>query len=293
MFLEFGRYKRLRHKATNQGSNTLNMKGVEFCNNCGRSGHSFSHCKSPITSYGLIVYRRQSCDDEPELLMIRRKDSLGFVEFVRGKYPVTNREYILNIINEMTVAERELLRTKSFDQIWNELWGGTAGFQYRGEEKTSREKYDALKNGIVCGKDSFTLDDLLNHASSEWHETEWGFPKGRRNYQEKDMACGLREFEEETGYPKTKVSIIQNILPYDEIFAGSNYKCYKHRYYVGYMDYDDTTTHHDFQKHEVSKCEWKKLSDCVACVRPYNEERIAIVRSIASLVGDHVPYTED
>lgn len=269
------------------------MKGVEFCNNCGRSGHSFGHCKSPITSFGMIVYRQKSKEDEPELLMIRRKDSLGFVEFVRGKYPLTNREYILNIINEMTLRERELLRNNSFDDIWSELWGGSAGFQYRGEEKTSREKYETLKSGVICGDNSFTLEDLLNEASSNWDETEWGFPKGRRNYQEKDMACGLREFEEETGYPKANVSIFQNILPYDEIFAGSNYKCYKHRYYVGKMNYDDTIVKHEFQRHEVSKCEWKKISECVECLRPYNSERISIVESVSRLINNYVPYTED
>ena len=269
------------------------MKGVEFCNNCGRSGHSFGQCKSPITSYGLIVYRRRSPEDEPELLMIRRKDSLGFVEFVRGKYPLTNREYILNIINEMTLREREWLKTRTFDAIWTELWGGSATFQYRGEEKTSREKYETLKNGVVTGGCTFSLDDLLAEASTSWSETEWGFPKGRRNYQEKDMACGLREFEEETGYPKAQVSVVQNILPYDEVFAGSNYKCYKHRYYVGYMRYEDTVVSHDFQTHEVSKCEWKKISECLACVRPYNCERIAIVNSVARFVGECIPYTED
>lgn len=269
------------------------MKGVEFCNNCGRSGHSFGQCKSPITSYGLIVCRKNSSSEEPELLMIRRKDSLGFVEFVRGKYPLTNREYILNILNEMTVDEREQLKTKTFDELWDSLWGGTAGFQYRGEEKTSRDKYDSLKNGIMSGGVSFSLSDLLTEADSKWNETEWGFPKGRRNYQEKDMACGLREFEEETGYPKTKVSIIQNVLPYDEIFTGSNYKCYKHRYYVGVMSYDDTVGEHSFQKHEVSKCEWKKVGDCIACLRPYNDERISIIRSVSKLVNGFTSYVED
>lgn len=269
------------------------MKGIEFCNNCGRSGHGFSQCKSPITSFGIIVYRRKSCNDEPELLMIRRKDTLGFVEFVRGKYPITNREYILDIINEMTVDERQGLQTKTFDELWDELWGGTAGFQYRGEEKASREKYDTLKNGLMCGQDSFTMDELLKEASSEWKETEWGFPKGRRNYQEKDMACALREFEEETGYQKMKVSILQNVLPYDEIFAGSNYKCYKHRYYIGYMNYDDTMGDCEYQKNEVSKCEWMKMSDCISKLRPYNDERISIIKSVSNMICDFVAYEEE
>ena len=34
--------------------------------------------------------------------MIRRKDSLGYVDFLRGKYPLFNKRYLLNIISEMT-----------------------------------------------------------------------------------------------------------------------------------------------------------------------------------------------
>ena len=28
-----------------------------FCNNCGKYGHSFNKCNHPITSLGIIVYR--------------------------------------------------------------------------------------------------------------------------------------------------------------------------------------------------------------------------------------------
>ena len=34
-----------------------------------------------------------------EFLMIRRKDTLGFLDFMRGKYPLYNKLYLLNIIN--------------------------------------------------------------------------------------------------------------------------------------------------------------------------------------------------
>ena len=48
----------------------------------------------------------------------------------------------------------------------------------------------------------YTLASLIHKSSTTWLEPEWGYPKGRRNYQEKDLHCALREFEEETGYPK-------------------------------------------------------------------------------------------
>ena len=34
------------------------MKTSLFCNNCGKSGHLILECKMPITSIGIIVFRK-------------------------------------------------------------------------------------------------------------------------------------------------------------------------------------------------------------------------------------------
>ena len=34
-------------------------KPTNVCNNCGKTGHSFHHCKLPITSYGIILFTYQ------------------------------------------------------------------------------------------------------------------------------------------------------------------------------------------------------------------------------------------
>ena len=75
-------------------------KTINFCNNCGKNGHVFYTCKHPITSNGLICFRKLK--NKIEYLMIKRKHSLGFVEFMRGKYPLQNYNYIINIFNEMS-----------------------------------------------------------------------------------------------------------------------------------------------------------------------------------------------
>jgi len=64
----------------------MSQKSFNFCNNCGKNGHIFQNCKHPITSIGLICFRMY--DNNIQYLMIKRKHSLGFVEFMRGKYPV-------------------------------------------------------------------------------------------------------------------------------------------------------------------------------------------------------------
>jgi 8-oxo-dGTP pyrophosphatase MutT (NUDIX family) len=246
------------------------MKEYNFCNNCGKHGHLFHQCKNPITSIGIIVFNNK---DELNYLMIRRKDSLGYVDFMRGKYPLFNKRYLLNIINEMTISEKNKLLTLEFDVLWKELWGDFVGIQYRGEEKISKEKFNSLKAGITLSNEEYNLESLINQCEYKWLEPEWGFPKGRRNYQEKDLTCALREFEEETGCIKNSIKLVQNILPIEELFTGSNYKSYKHKYYIAYMEKNDKPFI-NFQKSEVSKVEWFSYKECLNHIRPYNLERI-------------------
>ena len=90
------------------------MKEYNFCNNCGKHGHLFHQCKNPITSIGIIVFNNS---DELKYLMIRRKDSLGYVDFMRGKYPLFNKRYLLNIINEMTINEKNNLLEEKYEKL--------------------------------------------------------------------------------------------------------------------------------------------------------------------------------
>ena len=81
------------------------MRSYNFCNNCGKTGHLYHQCNKPITSIGLIIFRRKN--NKIEYLLIRRKDSLGYVDFMRGKYPMGNKIYLNNILKE-----REKVRIK-------------------------------------------------------------------------------------------------------------------------------------------------------------------------------------
>lgn len=254
-----------------------NYNNNTFCNNCGNYGHNYQNCKYPITSNGLIVFR---CNDgEIQYLMIKRKDSLGFVEFMRGKYPLNNFDYIQNIFNEMTVDEKNRLLKFDFQELWNELWGDWIGNQYRNEERISQEKFNLLKNGIIINNNSYKMEDFVKKSDSNWIEPEWGFPKGRRNYQEKDLNCALREFEEETGISKNSIKIAINTIPYEEIFTGSNLKSYKHKYFLGYMK-DIELLNENFQKTEVSEINWLNFEDCIKNIRYYNIEKIEILNKI-------------
>ena len=163
-------------------------RNTQFCNNCGKTGHLFQNCKKPIISSGIICFKIQ--DNTLKYLLICRKDSLGFVDFLRGKYSLNNITHIKKLINEMTNNEKNMLLTKSFDELWFYLWGSFAGNQYKNEEKHSRDKFYKLKGGNVNGE---SLISIIKNSDTSWENPEWGFPKGRRNTGENYISCAIRE----------------------------------------------------------------------------------------------------
>lgn len=255
-----------------------------YCNNCGKVGHVYNQCKIPIASFGVIAFRFHPEKKEYEYLMIRRKDTLGYIDFMRGKYSTYNRHYVFNMIKQMTNQEKAMLKTGDFNMLWRRLWGSNAFLnKYKTEEISSKEKYDMLYSGVFSKNESYTLNDLIDESNrgETWEEAEWGFPKGRRNYQENDFQCAIREFCEETGYSCGKLRNLQNIFPFEEIFIGSNYKCYKHKYYLMNMDYNDSLQIPPrFQQYEVSSVEWKTYDECIASIRSYNLEKKKVITCI-------------
>lgn len=258
------------------------MNNENYCNNCGKIGHYYHHCKLPIMSIGMVAFRKMN--DEIQYLMIRRRDTLGYIDFMRGKYSVYNKDYIMNMLKQMTEYEKDKLLTLNFKQLWGGIWGDDikAPNPYRAEEHISKEKYNALSMGILCKTNFYTLASLIEESRqyAYWTEPEWGFPKGRRNFQERDYDCALREFAEETGYPVHATYTIQNIMPFEEIFTGSNYKSYNHKYFVTYMRAENTYNSQNYDETEVSKMEWKSFDECMTCIRPYNLEKKSMLNRI-------------
>ena len=263
-------------------------KNSNICNNCGKVGHLFHQCKLPVTSYGIILFR--SSLNGLEFLMLRRKDSFGYIDFIRGKYSLHNIDHIQDIINEMSIDEKEKILNESFDNLWNHMWGNTSNIQYRSEETSSNKKFDLIKSGITLDNIKITLKDIIEKSTTKWKETEWEFPKGRRNYQEKDLDCAFREFEEETGISKSSITIIENVLPFEEIFIGTNHKSYKHKYFLAYYSNDSIDDLNKFQVEEVSKLEWKTIDQCLESIRPYNLEKRKLITNINKVLQEYRLY---
>jgi len=280
--------------------NNINSN-INVCNNCGKLGHQFSQCKLPIISYGIILFTQdlennnekqpsETISKKYNYLMIRRKDSFGFIDFIRGKYNLSNINQIQNIFNEMSVIEKNRILKDDFDTLWKDMWGDSRISHYKNEELSSYKKFESLKSGINVGDKITNIFDIVNNSNTEWNETEWEFPKGRKNFKEKDLECALREFEEETGISSHMITIVENILPFEETFIGTNLKAYKHKYFLAYIK-DNSIDLNNFQKTEVSKLEWKSYIECINSIRPYNLEKKKLITNINKVLQEFRLYS--
>ena len=262
------------------GESTL--KTPIFCNNCGFRGHTFKECKDPILSCGVILLRnRDSLGASPlpitdinkvEMLMVRRKDSMAYTEFMRGRYDPHDVTYVKKLIENMTIVEISKLRKETFESLWNKLW--TCPEKHEHEFKHSKDRYDIVKEHVF-------------NVNSVYTEPEWGFPKGRRLKCETDEQCGEREFYEETNIPRSSYVIVTG-LKLEETFYGTNNVPYSHRYIIALLkNPSELDIHQRFtlmQRREISAIGWKSLADCANLTRPHYTGRKPLLSQLANII---------
>ncbi len=253
-----------------------------MCNNCGKLGHHFYQCKIPIVSYGIILFRYYQ--NTLQYLMIRRKNTFGFIDFIRGKYVQNNYLHLQAMFDEMSMEEKEIVMNHSFNSLWQYMWGNREQ-NHSNEEISSQRKFEQLKTG-----DEVNLQLLVESSKTRWMEPEWEFPKGRKNYQEKELECALREFEEETGISKNSIHVVDNLMPFEEMFVGSNHKAYKHKYFLAFVEENECTPNQPFQETEVSKIEWKTVEECMNSIRPYHIEKKGLIQNINKMLKEYRLY---
>ena len=110
-----------------------NMKKYMFCNNCGKQGHLYHRCKKPISSIGIIAFRKSKTNNKYEYLMIQRNNSLGYIEFLLGRYDIHDINSIIVLFKQMTKNEIQRIKKykNNFITLWNILWNPTTDCGFR------------------------------------------------------------------------------------------------------------------------------------------------------------------
>ena len=257
------------------------MNANIFCNNCGQRGHAFRDCKEPILSCGIMLLRdsARSADmclptsaNTLEVLMVRRKDSMSFAEFVRGKYDPANTDYVNTLLSNTSQSELTRLQTEDFTTVWSKMWGNSIIERRDQEFHDAREKFRRVKS-------------IVDAATTTFVEPEWGFPKGRRLRCETDQGCAEREFFEETNILRTEYCIVTG-LELEETFRGTNNVPYRHKYFIALLrkPHDLHQVFTSSMRQEVSAIAWMTLEECGKLTRPQYVQRDALLRDLAAIV---------
>lgn len=279
---------------------TSSHSAVQHCTNCGRTDHLFRQCMSPVTSYGMIAIRYQhdsyqtalfsrgqqvpSAYPFVEFLLIKRKDSIAFLEFMRGKYNPHDTAYVGVLLRSMTIDEQDRLLTRTFEELWNTMWGGVSlARSHKSNYELSEKKYMTIRAH---------LPEWIATHRSIWTEPEWGFPKGRRDLHETDIQCAVREFQEETGLLRSQFTMIQNTTCLSETFFGSNNVHYCHKYYLAIcpshteVEYKRQDYH---MSREIGDIKWCSLDEAIAKIRPDNIEKREILLKAGKIMKNFYP----
>ncbi len=216
-----------------------------------------------------------------KVVLVQRRNTIGLIEFIRGKYEVNNHNYIIKLFNMMTFDEKRMFREyDSFDML-RTLIGLKKEFNYRGEYNDSKKKFNTLRDDPKGNQ----IHMLLDKSYTKWNSPEWGAPKGRRNNKEYDIECAIREFVEETNIKYRNINVYRNIKPLEEIYKGVNGVVYKHTYFIA--DIKDTIESHEnityiekggYLNSEVSNVKCFNLTECQKIIRPYYLSKLNVIK---------------
>jgi 8-oxo-dGTP pyrophosphatase MutT (NUDIX family) len=238
------------------------------CSNCGDTSHDFNKCSLPILSIGFVVFNKDN-----ELLLIRRKNTMAFIDIIRGRLPsfryMRLYEKFKILVSEITISEREKLKKLNFEQLWFFLWG-------KGEHKRRREFSYAKKR---YESNLETLLEVIKETQSSYENPEYSFPKGRKNSRESALDCAIRELEEETGYSKKDYEIIENIK-FDEHYTGTNGVKYRHAYYTAKLITEDPPRVDIESSEEVGHVSFYSKETLYGLFRHYEKNKIQVVNEI-------------
>ena len=268
-----------------------------YCNNCGNYGHLYRNCRHPILSYGIILYNKEKETNQYRIVLVERKDSLSYIEFIRGKYKnPLNYDYIQLLIGRMTEEEKGNLLKYDFDTLWKKLWIhiDTVNQRIQKEYLKSKVIFDQLKAGnIKKDKMIYSLQTIIETTKENYTMNEWEIPKGRRKNYENNKDCAIREFEEETNIGFSSYRLINNIIPLVEEYKGINNVRYKHIYYLGEIDTLvnlEVNMENRDQYTEIKNIQWLTEEECYQKIRHYDSNKKKVIEKVFQFLNTHSKY---
>lgn len=275
-----------------------------------------------ITSYGIIAFRRNrvGCqdglflkDEKPRcieclhahrnlpfvdlrhylsrysLFLIQRKQTNAYIDLIRGSYNSISIMLIPVLVSELTCEEKTRLKTMHFEQLWKSLWLFPC-------KKNSIFSADFSKSKNIFYQNYRLLLSYIYMNTVHNIFSEFGFPKGRKDRNETNLRCAVREFCEESGYKSHELRVLDENVFVQEEFVGSDNQPYRHVYYFAEIQSVKSINFNRYdvkQGGEIRNLGWFPLSHIPQMFRNYDKTKCQVMEeAVLKLASLGVDLTE-
>ena len=222
--------------------------------------------------------------------MICRRNTIRFVQFLRGQYVNSDIEYIQKLFDVMTNQEIDYIKTKDFNFLWEYLWldnfYSKSNDKIRRDKAIAQSKYDKINSGYNFNDNTINIKYFIDNKTDFYEEPEWGFPKGRRNFNETNFQTAKREFCEETGISDNDIFISNTAPHFNEEYKSYDNIRYRNTYYLaeylGNIEDIKITPENKEQYTEVSDIKFFDLNTALSSIRGYSSEKKNILTEVNS-----------
>ena len=166
------------------------------------------------TSFGIILCRKNFITLRPEVLLVHKRYTYAFAEFVHGRYsrpPPRNGHAaaalssVAAILDGMSREELLDIYSLNFSQMWYRIWLS------HDNQDLYNKKHARFQSTFMRDDGGATLRSMVLNARGGG-TLMWEVPKGRRlGMREPDITCAMRELREETGVEKDEYRLVPGV----------------------------------------------------------------------------------
>lgn len=220
-----------------------------------------------ISSYGVACVRKNSDTGCYEILMIKKRYTYLFIEFVRGMYDPYKDYDLEYMFDGMTITEKSMIQTRNFNTLWNYCNGNEPT---KSGERTIYTRSSRKFATLLDREKGAALSRLLSNSKNA--TLLWEIPKGRPNKKETALHSAVREFEEETGLKETyRILFDEGTIEYSFVDGGVKYK---YIYYLAVLSSNVVPTYDYTNEHMLRELSELRFMTSIA-IQEMNNQRLA------------------
>jgi len=175
-------------------------------------------------SYGVLLCRKNPKDHKPEVLIVHKRFTYAYSDFVCGFYDETNMSTVQKLLNEMSAEELVDVYSLNFRHMWYKVW-----LKAEGEMIFAKKQMKFYSNFVNNPEKQAQFKSMIEKTRRPHGDPLWEFPKGRKRDRESELLCAVREFTEETRIDKRCYFLYDDVFRYTSFVQDGcryNYKFY-------------------------------------------------------------------